>query len=268
MFCNRSGPIVVFEGDELMGCVEHTVNFTNMSTEQFNCVWDFGDGTTGTGCAVVANNYQNAGLFDVTLTVTSAAGCTTAETYLDYINVTPEPIAAFAYSPGEIDLVNTEVNFTNSSLNATNYTWSFGDNSAQSNAENPTHMFPEIGDRSYTVTLVAESLGCIDQTSVIIYVQDQLLFFVPNIFTPDGNNINNKFLPVFSSGLDIYDYHLTIFNRWGELVFESYNVDYGWTGHFGTGGLVNDGTYVWQIDFGETMTDKRHHNRGHVTVLK
>ena len=264
----NSNPVIAFEGDELVGCSDHTVNFTNMSTEQFNCVWDFGDGTTGTGCALVANTYQNAGLYDVTLTVTSAEGCTSSETYYDYIDVIPEPVAAFSYDPGELDVLNTQVNFTNNSLFAQNYTWSFGDNSPMSNEEHPTHAFPEIGDQSYTVTLLAESYGCVDQTTVIIHVQDQLVFFVPNIFTPDGNDVNNEFLPVFSSGLDIYDYHLTIFNRWGEIVFESYNVDYGWTGHYGTSGLVDDGAYIWQIDFGETMTDKRHHHRGHVTVLK
>ena len=76
------------------------------------------------------------------------------------------------------------------------------------------------------------------------------------------------FQPVFYSGFDKYDFHLMIFNRWGEVVFESYNAEKGWNGHYGDGGLVQDGVYVWQIEFKEAMSDRRHTHRGHVTVLK
>ena len=91
---------------------------------------------------------------------------------------------------------------------------------------------------------------------------------MPNAFTPDGNDINNIFLPVFTSGFDVYDYHFTMFDRWGEVLFESYNAASGWNGTYGSQGLVEDGVYIWQIEFGETMSDKRHTYRGHVTVLK
>ena len=91
---------------------------------------------------------------------------------------------------------------------------------------------------------------------------------MPNTFTPDGDDYNDEFKPIMTAGYDIYDYHLTIFNRWGEIVFESYNAAYGWDGTYGGQGIVEDGTYVWQIEFGETMSDKRHKHRGHVTILK
>ena len=86
--------------------------------------------------------------------------------------------------------------------------------------------------------------------------------------TPDGDLFNETFQPVFTAGYDKYDYHLTIFNRWGEIVFESYDADKGWNGAYGDGGLVQDGVYIWQIEFAETMSDKLHVHRGHVTVLK
>ena len=74
--------------------------------------------------------------------------------------------------------------------------------------------------------------------------------------------------PVFTEGFDPYDYHMTIFNRWGEILFESYNAAYGWDGTYKGLGLVDDGVYIWQIEFGETHTDKRNVSRGHVTILK
>ncbi len=95
-----------------------------------------------------------------------------------------------------------------------------------------------------------------------------IIFYVPNVFTPDGDEFNEVFQPVFTAGYDPFDFHLMIFNRWGELIFESYNADIGWDGTYGERGLVQDGVYVWKIDFKETMSDKRHIHTGHVTVLK
>ena len=71
-----------------------------------------------------------------------------------------------------------------------------------------------------------------------------------------------------SSGFDPYNYHLMIFNRWGELIFESYNAAVGWNGTYADNGLVVDEVYVWKIEFKETMSDKMHKLVGHVTVLK
>jgi gliding motility-associated-like protein len=102
----------------------------------------------------------------------------------------------------------------------------------------------------------------------IIPIKDILIYYIPNIMTPDGDQFNESFKPIFTSGYDMYDYHLTIFNRWGEIIFESYDTEYGWNGHYGDGGLVQDGVYIWQIDFKESMSDRRHIKRGHVTVLK
>ena len=261
-------PVIAFMGDDLYGCEPHTVNFTNQSTEQFDCVWDFGDGNIVQDCGPVSNTYELAGLYDVTLTVTSQEGCTATDTYNSYVEVVPYPVAAFTYSPTELDILDTEVDFTNESLYADTYTWSFGDFTAESNETDPTHIYPDATGGSYTVTLLASSnAGCSDQATAIITIDDVLIYYVPNIFTPDGNSVNNEFFPVFSAGLNIYDYHLLIFNRWGEIVFESYNPGVGWDGTYG-GTLVDDGVYVWQIEFGETMSDKRYKERGHVTVLK
>ncbi|MCB9224541.1 MAG: gliding motility-associated C-terminal domain-containing protein [Crocinitomicaceae bacterium] len=262
-------PVVAFTADTLIGCEPLTVNFTNLSTEQYNCVWDMGDGNTINSCGQVGYTFD-AGTYNITLTVTSSAGCTDSYTEYSYIYVTPYPEANFIYSPTEIDITDTEVDFTNLSTNADYYEWSFGyAGSAGSTDENPTHYFPDNAGGQYTVTLLAGSNGgCSDQISIIVHIKDVVIFYIPNTFTPDGNDVNNEFTPVFTSGVDIYDYHLTIFNRWGEIVFESYNLAYGWNGHYGDGGLVDDGTYVWQVEFGETMTDKKQTHRGHVTVLK
>jgi gliding motility-associated-like protein len=162
------------------------------------------------------------------------------------------------------------VEFTNNSIYADYYNWEFGDNSVNSAVTDPIHQFPNEAPGQYLVTLWSYSANgmCLDSVSQLIIIDDVIIFYVPNIFTPDGDDYNETFKPIFTSGYDKYDYHLTIFNRWGEIVFESYDTEYGWNGNYGDGGLVQDGVYIWQIDFKETMSDKRHIKRGHVTVLK
>ena len=100
-----------------------------------------------------------------------------------------------------------------------------------------------------------------------IFDKDVLLYWVPNAFTPDGDEFNQVFKPIFTSGFDPYDYTLLIFDRWGELIFESHNHEVGWDGTY-RGNLVQDGVYVWKLEFKETMTDKRHNKYGHVTILR
>ena len=262
-------PVISFSGDDLIGCDPHTVNFTNTSTEQYDCVWDVGDGNIINGCGPISHIYAIPGLYDVTLTVTSDQGCTATDTYANYIEVVPQPEAEFFYSPTDITIMDTEIEFDNASMYATNYIWNFGDLSPNSFDENPTHIFPDQSGGTYTVTLfISNDIGCTDTAEKKITIKDEIIFYVPNIFTPDGNSHNDQFLPIITAGVDIYDYHLTIFNRWGEVIFESYNPAGGWDGHYGDGGLVPDGVYVWQLEFGETMSDKKHKHRGHVTVLK
>ena len=116
--------------------------------------------------------------------------------------------------------------------------------------------------------MVTSDMGCTADSCVDVTIYEDILFYVPNAVTPDGDLFNEVFKPIFTSGVDPTDYHLMIFNRWGEIMFESYNYDKGWNCHYGNGGLVQDGVYVWQIEFGEKNSDKKQTHRGHVTVLK
>ena len=131
-----------------------------------------------------------------------------------------------------------------------------------------SHTYPESETTSYQVMLVANNIhNCPDTAYLTIKVNDVIIYYVPNTFTPDWDGTNEVFKPVFSRGFDPYDYTLLIFNRWGEILFESHNVDIGWDGIY-DGKLVQDDTYTWKIEFKETMSDKRHVVHGHVNVIK
>lgn len=265
----HANPIVSFTADTLNGCSPFVVNFTNTSSVPGqNCIWNFGNGLGVVGCGTVTTTF-NSGTYDVTLDVTTADGCFGTATVTDYIHVYDTPVAEFSYSPQILDIGDTEVNFTNHSDFADTYEWDFGDTTVHVFQVNPTHTYPAVPN-VYLASLIASNNNgmCADTAYQLITIQDIIIFYVPNVFTPDHDEFNEGFHPVFTSGFDPFDYHLTIFNRWGEIVFESYDATKGWDGTYSDQGLVQDGVYIWQIEFKETMSDKRHTHRGHVTVLK
>jgi gliding motility-associated-like protein len=100
-----------------------------------------------------------------------------------------------------------------------------------------------------------------------VIVNEDLIFYVPNTFTPDGDEFNQEFHPVFTAGFDPFDFNMIIFNRWGEIVFESNNAAAGWDGTY-HGKLVQDGTYTWKIEYKLLLNDSRQTAIGHVTILK
>ncbi|MEX1190338.1 MAG: PKD domain-containing protein [Brumimicrobium sp.] len=263
-------PIVSFEANNNNGCVPVTVTFTNtFDNPGTDCTWNFGDGSTATGCDEVTHTFNNEGCFDVSLEVTSGNGCTSSTTVNDYVCVSGYPNAAFTYSPDEVTTINTEVDFENGSSGAVTYEWEFGDGNSSSDI-NPTNTYPDVRD-TFEVQLIATNEdGCSDTAYTVINILEDLIFYVPNTFTPDNDDFNESFKPIFTSGFDPYNYTLLIFNRWGEVIFESNDANVGWDGTYGVSSntVVKEGTYVWKIIFKTNKNDERKEEIGHVNLLK
>ena len=101
------------------------------------------------------------------------------------------------------------------------------------------------------------------------YIQDELIYYIPNTFTPDQDEHNPVFKPIFTSGFDPNDYKMVIYNRWGELIFVTKNPDRGWDGSYGTDGRdVQDGTYVYKVIYKNPADDKRTEIVGHVNLIR
>lgn len=262
-------PTPDFSANKLVSCSPLVVNFTNNSIGTLtNCQWSLSNGQTFTGCGGFTDSLIDVGCYDVTLTVTTPEGCTNTLTKSDYVCVAPFPVASFYTDPQHLTTQEPTANMVNTSTGATSYTWDFGDNSPSSSNENPTHTFPGEESKTYTILLIATSSeGCVDSTTQTISMQEDLIFYVPNTFTPDGDTYNEKFTPVFTSGFDPYGYSLYIYDRWGELLFESHDASIGWDGTYG-GKIVQDGTYVWKIDFKLKYTDDHQRHYGNVNVLR
>lgn len=263
-------PVVIFEADTTRGCDPFEVTFYNNTLlPGVSCLWDFGDGSTSASCGTVTHTYNTVGEFDVSLLVNSSALCGASETEYNYIVVKKQPEANFSYLPNPIDIENTTVEFDNTSLYANIFSWDFNDYTSFSSDFEPTHVFPTTPNATYNVTLTASNdIGCFDVATKKVFVNDVIIFYVPNTFTPDGDDFNEVFKPVMTSGYDVYDYHLVIYNRWGEIIFESFNANIGWNGTYKNGSIVPDGVYVWRIEFGDTISDEKHEYMGHVNVLR
>ena len=144
------------------------------------------------------------------------------------------------------------------------YLWE--DASTLSCEDCPNPIASPIQSTVYTLTVTDEN-GCVDMDSVVVTVNEEVVYYIPNAFTPDGDEYNQTFRPVFTSGFDPYDFNLQIYNRWGQLIFASNDPELGWDGSF-KGRYVQDGVYTWRIEFKEIMTDKRHHITGHVVMIR
>jgi gliding motility-associated-like protein len=261
-------PQVAFTANIQDGCAPVEVFFASGNASLGStCQWNLGNGVLLNSCGNVTGTYNSFGCYDVTLQVTSANGCITSVTQEDLVCVNPQPIASFSVNTQQLSNVESTANFTNTSTGHSSSFWDFGDGSGTSTQEHPSHTYPEQARNYYVTLVVANSHGCTDTATQLIVVENQVIFYVPNTFTPDGDLFNPNFLPIFTAGYDIYNFNLVIFNRWGEIVFESNNARYGWDGTYG-GMPSPDGTYTWQIQYKELFKDKHVLIRGHFNLLR
>ena len=258
-------PTVTFSADNIEGCSPLNVNLSGGSATGNN-IWTLGNGDVLNGTSV-NTSFLFPGCYDVTLFV-EENGCSNTLTLNDYICVQNDPIASFSVSPQSFTDVNQLVELTNSSQGAVDYIWNFGDGYTGQTI-NPSHLYSET-EAGIMITLIAISdFGCIDSTQVFIPFNEQEIFYVPNTFTPDGDNFNQIFTPIFYSGFDPYNFEMLIFNRWGEIIFETHDSKKGWDGSYGLSGSdAQDGIYTWKIIYKNPETDERKIVVGHVTLLR
>lgn len=259
-------PTANFIADTTFGCSPLAVSFTNLSNPiGDSVVWDFGDSQYSSVLNNVSHVYTSGGNFDVKLTC-YAGGCNHDTTFMQYINVYDNAQAIFEVSSLTAEFFDPQFSFYNESQNANSYAWDFNDGSF-STVTDPIHTYMnEASD--YEVILIANNEdNCPDTTKLLISVIEPLIFYVPNSFTPDGNSFNEIFQPVFTSGFDPNDFELLIYNRWGEVIFTTKNVNEGWNGTF-KGNVVEEGVYTWKIEFKDKFNDKRYLYTGHINLLK
>jgi gliding motility-associated-like protein len=170
------------------------------------------------------------------------------------------------FSPNPIKIFNPEVLFSANSIESLSFDWEFY-NIKLSDTNNFTYRFPSI-DTSYTIVVIAKSeKGCIDSLITKIKIIFPSEFYIPNSFSPNGDELNNTFKPIYYSETIPKDYRLSIYNRWGELIFESFNLSYGWDGTF-KDKIVQTGTYFYRVDYVNEIDNENKQINGHIILLK
>lgn len=266
---NITQPNISFVADTLIGCGFLPVNFQETSGQAGMIYsWNFGNGNTSNVGSSVSEIFSQVGCYDISLTVTDPTnGCTNSEIKTDYICVIAQPVADFSASPTVFETLNGVVNFTNNSSNATDYVWDFGDETPTSTAVDPSHDYSNYAG-NFSIQLIASNQGiCFDTAYYQVQVKESEIFYIPNTFTPDGDSYNETFKAIFTSGFDPYNYTMLIYNRWGEIIWESHDWTVGWNGTYNDN-IVQDGIYTWKIEVKTTFKDDRRIYTGHVNIIR
>jgi gliding motility-associated-like protein len=241
------------------GCVPYNAVFTNNSLGGLNFLWDFGDGFTSTDDNPT-HLYTKVGNYTVTLTAFDSTSCNKSDATSFSIAVSANPAASFTYNPNP-PRENMITNFVNQSVGATKYLWNFGDGDT-SELMNPSHLFNATG--SFIVCLRAiNDAGCSVDTCESVAALIRPLVDVPSAFTPGKFGVNSN---IRVAGFGISKMHWSIYNRWGQKVFETSNTKSYWDGTF-KGKLQPMDVYAYTLEV--TFSDgKKATKTGDITLIR
>ncbi len=266
-------PTIDFAVDTPKACPPHCVDFTDativLGSKIVKWEWDFGNKTTG----IVKNPkdicYTQPGSYDVSLKATSDKGCVSELKKPYMIETYAKPVAQFTAQPNPVSQYDPTVHFYDqSSKDVKSWVWDLGDGKIISpNIKNPVHQYLVGFAATYNVTLtVTNAYGCKDSIPHAIEVQPEFAFYIPNAFTPgNSEKVNDTF---FGKGVGILDYHLWVFDRWGNMLFDTKDLNTGWDGRAKNGAdIAQQDVYVWKVKLKDVF-GKNHEYIGTVTLVK
>jgi gliding motility-associated-like protein len=145
----------------------------------------------------------------------------------------------------------------------TDWAWDFGDG-GMSNLENPVHLYTDTG--TFMVNLaVMNQWGCRDATFYEVEITPDFFFYIPSAFSPNGDGINDEFRP-YGDGVKWETLSFEVFDRWGERIFFTSNIDKGWDGSY-KGTQVKMGVYNYAISINDFNNQPRFYI-GRVTLTR
>ena len=221
---------------------------------------------------VVSNSSSNQNLVSPTQTSTyEVIGFnvyTCSDTVESIVTVNPNPIADFSVDRTLLTSDDPTITITNNSSAGVSNIWDFGDdNQLENNLNTIDYSYP-FSEGDYLIELLVISVdGCLDSTEHLIQIKGDDIYYVPNSFTPDGDEFNNSFLPIFTTGFDSANYEFTIYNRWGEIIFVSKNHLTAWDGTFNNK-LCKEGLYPFTIKYKNPDIDRFKIISGQINLIR
>ena len=244
-------------------CAPFSAVFKNTSTAGQQFFWDFGDGATSTQTSPT-HVYLRPGTYLVQLIAVDPNTCNKRDTITKNVTVVNKPTASFTYTPNPT-MPNMPIQLVNTSAGGVSYKWIFGDGKTLVTAKRDTtisYQYQKTG--TYNVCLVVfNAAGCSDTTCTQIDISVEVGYSVPNAFSPNGDGVNDK---VFVRGFGISKVSFQIFNRWGELVFATTDINTGWDGYY-KGKLQPQDVYHYSAVV-EFYTGEKLAKKGDITLLR
>jgi len=263
----RRKPIFSVQPDTIGGCPPLEASIQLATTDLVDAVeyfWDLGNGNTGNGTSVGEVYTEPGRHFDISVAaVSSLTQCSDTFFLPGKVFVYPVPSAVFTANPPDVLISDPVIQFENLSQDAAMYDWNFGDGNASS-LENPAHRFEEMGLFDVKLLTVNE-FGCKDTAVAQISVTFDRVF-PPTAFSPNAAKPEDREFRIYSEGIVNDGYKLLIFNRWGEVIFESESQEKGWNGTMKNGRNAPAGVYSWVIQYFDFL-GKKHNQQGTVTLL-
>lgn len=258
--------------DKTGECFPIEVEFSNTTntTETINyTIWTYSDGTVDTVAGENPATHEfGLGVFDVEMEVVTDRGCRYTNDFPSLIEGFPYPEADFYVNPNPASIFEPKVGaYSQSSSDIISYEWfAEGAIPSYSSIQNPTFEYPNVIENYPLILVVQNAYGCEDTLTKLVRIENEVMIFSPNTFTPDGDGFNDTWR-VHILGIDIQNFRLEIYNRWGEKVFESLDPEAEWDGTYG-GKIVKDGTYLWTIKAYDFETDNKYEFNGSILILK
>ncbi|MEZ4925638.1 MAG: PKD domain-containing protein [Saprospiraceae bacterium] len=263
-------PLIIIRPDSYLGCIPADIYFDNLSTpidDTYAVDWDFGDGATSSGVISPSHLYTEPGLYDVFVSITSPIGCYIEKEFSNLIRVEPSPVADFTFDPMDgLTTFNNTVEFTDKSTDVAHWNWYFSPSDYTTTVQNPTYSFPDTGNYSIRL-IVTHPEGCKDSLTKYLDIRPEVRWYMPNAFTPNADGKNEGFLGKgFLEGAT--GFNMSIWNRWGEKVFETSDPTEAWNGRQNnTGGMSDPGVYVYVVTF-TGPRGENHEYKGYATLIR
>lgn len=239
-------PVVSFLPFQAVGCSPLDVTFTDATTTTSNSIysWDFGDNTQS-NLQNPTHTYSDSGTFSVELTVVNSDGCSSSQLIPALAIVHPSTISDFNLSEEEVGVIHATIYFNENSQYSSQWLWDFGDGSGYSAQRNPEYTYSDTGN--FTVRLITNNqYNCPDTSYGQLRVKDELTIFIPDVFTPNNDLINDYFTPL---GTGFSNYKLSILDRWGNIIYTGTNLSEPWNGRIeNTGTICQNDVYVYKLE--------------------
>lgn len=263
-------PVVQFSAQNNIGCPSLCVNFNNASSIGAGQIatyqWLFGDNSSPVFSQNASHCY-GTGHYNVTLKAISDSGCVSNLSLPNLVTVYPVPVADFSIDPGEVDITTPQIHVDNKATGASSVNYTFNDGTTQHTPDFTYTFNTDVAKTVLIMQVAVNSYGCRDSIIKPVTIKPAYALYVPNAFTPNEDGLNDGFKAV---GIGIATFKMWIFDRWGNVIFESDDINKAWDGSVNGKGnydKTKEDVYVWKAEVTDVLKQK-HDLVGHVSIVK